>query len=225
MRRGAAAKVRWGMLAAERLHHCWQRVRVWRQALNQRRSARLARLAGWLCAVVSAAIVSTLHDPRVAFDVVAKTLGWLTWCAAAPVAWSLAGAHGDEAAIAALAALTGRRPHRRDRLLAGAFEMALRVALPAAVVVLVAAGATRVRVLLALVVVVPFAVVGAAVLAASAALCRRVAGRRGRSVWLAVVVLPWVLADVLHARALSLPGALAGALAGLRHVVCWGPGA
>jgi hypothetical protein len=53
-----------------------------------------------------------------------------------------------------------------------------------------------------------FALSGGVVLGSAASLCERALFRRGRSLLLALVLVPWILADLVGRPGLSIPGAL-----------------
>ena len=140
---------------------------------------------------------------------VAGSLRWAAWVGAGPVALAAARGDGDRG-LPALAKLAGIDPTQQalGRALAAALAMTLRIAAPALVVCL--AGAIRFPSVgwgaLALGASAAAIVIGA-VIALVAVGCARIAPERGRSLFVAVVLLPHVVSRGA-AEGWSLPGIL-----------------
>jgi hypothetical protein len=148
----------------------------------------------------------------------AEAVRVLCWVAAGPTALAASRAPSQrdrEDGIELLAATRGIDgvAWRRTRIAAAALSCGVRVLLPTLVV------AATVIVVAATSAVVPRAVgaIAGAALAGTligfvAALCGEAGGERGRSLFAAVVLLPWLLGDLWSVPSLSLIGAVDAAL-------------
>lgn len=151
--------------------------------------------------------------------VAVQCLGWL---AGAPIALAAAEdlrAQDRRDGIVALAAPRGTSPSAlvSARTFAAMTEIAFVIGAPALVLSLfTAALAARPGVALARVGLglgaASFAVVAGVVLGGLGAACARVGGPRGRLLLMAVVLLPWALADLTGHGGWSIPGALGAVL-------------
>ena len=103
------------------------------------------------------------------------------------------------------------------RLVATMVSIGVALLPPVTVVALVAlltmrSGEGVLRLVFGLVSAVLFAIAGGVTLAAASAVAERMGGKRGRSLLLAFVFLPLILADIVGRPGLSIPGALHAAL-------------
>ncbi|AUX41492.1 hypothetical protein SOCE26_029060 [Sorangium cellulosum] len=165
------------------------------------------------------AIVLRLDDGTTALGgLLGSAARWLSWVAAGPIA--LAAAHDRPAAdraegIEALAAARGlsRTSLHGARSLAAMLEVARVIAAPLALLSALAALFSG-SALLALqhlafgAALVLFGAVSGVTLGGLAAASGRVAGARGRSLFLALTLVPWALADLAGDPRWSIPGAL-----------------
>jgi hypothetical protein len=143
---------------------------------------------------------------------------WLAWVAGAPLALAIARdriTQDREDGIDTLAACRGISPAALEsiRMLAAMEQVARAIGIPAVVVcgVFTAmagsldAALAGLRLVLAVAV---FSVVAGVVVGATAAVCGRIGRRRGRSLLLAVVLGPWLLASLAGPSVWSIPGVL-----------------
>ncbi|WP_437281471.1 hypothetical protein WME90_13195 [Sorangium sp. So ce375] len=188
------------------------------------RAARGGRLGIAMAALISLgygvmALVLQLDDGTISLEgLLGSAARGLAWAAAGPIA--LAAAHDRPASdrrdgIEALAAARGisRASLHGARSLAAMMEIARVVALPLAALSALAALLSGSLLLasqhlaygaaLAL-----FGVVSGVTLGGLAAASGRVAGARGRALFLALTLVPWALADLAGDSRWSIPGAL-----------------
>jgi hypothetical protein len=197
-----------------------------RARLRETGGARAARAGAWSVTLTFAAIAVGLRltdGANAALSgVVASAAPWVAWLAGVPL--SLAAADDARTAdrrdgVLALAAARGFGPSGLGsaRALAAMIEIARAIAVPlVALALLTAALAGRAGAALdrighgagaAL-----FAIVAGVTLGGVGAACGRVGGARGRWLLVAVVIGPWMLADLAGRGAWSIPGALGAVL-------------
>jgi hypothetical protein len=192
--------------------------------------ARLRATPGGRLGLAAAAIVLLIH----AILLVVLRLGdaqdgpldaalrsaarWLALAAGGPIA--LAAAHDRAAAdrregIEALAAARGLSADalHGTRSIAAMIEVAAAIAAPAAALaalgaLLAASGPGALRLLALGAALAAFAAICGVTLGGLASISGRLAGPRGRSVLLSVLLIPWVLADLAGHAQWSIPGAL-----------------
>ncbi|WP_437602346.1 hypothetical protein WMF28_12040 [Sorangium sp. So ce590] len=188
------------------------------------RGARGGQLGLAMAALISlgygvAALVLRLDDGTTALEgLLGSAARGLAWAAAGPIA--LAAAHDRPASdrrdgIEALAAARGisRAPLHGARSLAAMLEIARVVALPLAMLSTLAALLSG-SALLALhhlafgAALALFGVVSGVTLGGLASASGRIAGARGRALFLALILVPWALADLAGDSRWSIPGAL-----------------
>lgn len=204
----------------------WALVRWQLRVLRTQRSARFAR---WMAGLVALGfVVGTLGARTVSgpgaidADLAVGAARLAAWVAAGPLL--LGAAQGSSLAQRLegrelYGALVGasERSLVAARALAVALGAAVLVALPSTLASLAVLGAStsgaaaweRARVLVALW---PFAFVTGALLGPLAVVCDRLAQARGRSLFLAVVLLPFLVADPLGLGPFSVPGLLEAVL-------------
>jgi hypothetical protein len=197
-----------------------------RERLRTSGAGRAARFGAWSTALGFAAVAVSVRatdgkDAALA-GTIAAAAPWIAWLAGAPLALAAAedrrGADRREG-ILALASARGisSRGLSAARVVAAMTEITAAIGAPIlALAVLTAALSGRLseafgRILLGLGGV-AFAIVAGVTLGGLASACARAGGARGRWLFLAVVLLPWMLADLLGARSWSIPGALAAIL-------------
>jgi hypothetical protein len=208
----------------------WSRARgviaLCRARLRATGGGRAARALGVLCAGGFAAAAIAL---RAADGADASLSGltiacahWLPWIAGAPL--SLAAADDREGAdrrdgIEALAASRGVSPAglAAARVLAAMAEIAAAIGIPlVTLAALTAALAGRSAAVLARIGIAAgaliFAVIAGVTLGGAAAASARFGRARGRWLFAAIVLGPWILADLAGHGAWSIPGALGAAL-------------
>lgn len=184
--------------------------------------ARLGRAATWLLLVLyGGGAIAQRFTEAIPTDVLgyapsaARTAAWL---AAGPIAIAAANARERRDAAEGIEALVGafgitRAALRGARVVAASLACSLAVAIPAIGTALVAAaiqatpldGVRALRVVPALA---AFAVIAGLLLGLTAIVADRVAPARGRSTLIALVVVPWMVADALGWAGASIPGAL-----------------
>lgn len=212
--------------AATPAQRMWALVRWQLRALRNQRSARFAR---WMAGLVALGfVIGTLGARAVSgpgaidADLAVGAARLAAWVAAGPLL--LGAAQGRSLALRLegrelVGALVGasERSLVAARALAVALGAALLVALPSTLAALSVLGAStsgaaaweRARVLVALW---PFAFVTGALLGPLAVACDRLAATRGRSLFVGLVLLPFVVADPLGFGQLSVPGLLEAVL-------------
>lgn len=188
--------------------------------------ARVARTLAWLAALgfAGTAVVLRVSDGADASlsGLVVSASHWIPWLAGAPLA--LAAAEDRRAldrhdGIEALAAARGLSPVGLEsaRVLAAMAEIASVIAVPLVVLALVTAalagggGIALHRAMLGLGAV-GFALVAGVTLGGVGSACGRLGRARGRWLLVAVVLGPWMLADLAGHGAWSIPGALGAVL-------------
>lgn len=186
---------------------------------NRTLGGRLGWIAGIGVAVLFAS--AAMEGRQVTLDAVRV----LCWAAAGPAALAAARAPSDRDRADGIELLAGIRgievsAWRRVRVVAAAVGCALRIVVPALVVaatvlIVNATGAAAWRASGALV----GGLVAGLVIGGIAALCGEVGGARGRTLFAAVVLLPWLLGDVWSAPTLSLVGALDAGLSMLSNAL------
>lgn len=193
-----------------------------RSRLARTPGARLGRAATWLLLVLyGGGAIAQRFTEAVPADVLgyapsaARTAAWL---AAGPIALAAANAREQRDATEGIDALVGAfgvtaGALRGARLVAASLACGLAVAIPAIGTALVAAAlqAAPLDGVLALRAVPPlaaFAAVAGLLLGLAAVLSDRLTPGRGRSTLVALVVVPWVVADALGWSGASIPGAL-----------------
>jgi hypothetical protein len=197
-----------------------------RARLRQTKGGRWSALLGLLLLAAFGVIELILRadeGPGVAFGGLLETATRaITWAAGAPVA--LAAAHNRARAdrdegIEALAASRGAGPRSLAavRTFAAMLQATIAVGAPLVVLALLAVVLTgsvpsALRHLGLALGLAGFSLVAGVTIGGVAAACERVGGARGRSLLLAVVLIPWVLTDLVGLRAWSIPGALNAAL-------------
>jgi hypothetical protein len=188
-----------------------------RQAAGGRLGLAMAALIALGYAVV--AITLRLEDGTTSLEgLLGSAARWLAWAAAGPIA--LAAAHDRPAAdrrdgIEALAAARGisRASLHSVRSLSAMLEIARAIAVPSVALAALAAllsgsawlGLQHLAFGAALAL---FGAVSGVTLGGLAAVSGQVAGPRGRTVFVALVLVPWALADLAGDAAWSIPGAL-----------------
>lgn len=188
--------------------------------------ARAARAVTWLVAMGFAAMAVVLRvadgaDAALA-GVILTAAPWIAWLAGAPLALAVAEdrrALDRREGVESLAAARGLSPAGLDsaRVLAAMAEIAWAIAAPLLGLSLLTAalaghgGVALHRATLG-VWTAGFAVVAGVTLGAVASACGRLGRARGRWLLVAVVVGPWMLADLAGHGAWSIPGALGAVL-------------
>jgi len=197
-----------------------------RARLRETRGARAARLGSWSVALAFGGIAIALRIADGAgaaiSGVVASAAPWVAWLSGAPLA--LAAADDARAAdrrdgVLALSAARGVSTSGLSsaRALAAMVEIARAIGLPLVALALLTAalagraGAAVERVGLAAGAA-AFAIVAGVTLGGVGAACGRIGGARGRWLLAAVVIGPWMIADLAGRGAWSIPGALRAVL-------------
>ncbi|MCA9624083.1 MAG: hypothetical protein KC731_33900 [Myxococcales bacterium] len=188
-----------------------------RARLARRWGARLGWVGAILVGLAGLAAAPDLEVVEGSRALLGGTLRWACWLGAGPLLLSAVAAPAQRdrrEGITTLAALRGAPPFQLAlaRALAVIIEATLRLGAPVLVLALslLAQAAARpldVAGVLAAV------VVAGALLGAAAAVCGEAAGRRGLAVFLAVVGVPWALADFGIWPAISLPHLVGGVVA------------
>lgn len=193
-----------------------------RARLGRQRAARLGKALAWLAAMGfgGAALLLRLGEgPDVSLSgLVVTAAHWVAWLAGAPIALAAAQDHGAadrRDGIVALAAARGVSPAglASARALAAMMEVASGIGTPLVALALLAAllagrlGAVIDRVGLGLGAA-AFALIAGVTLGGLSAACGRFGGARARWLFVAIIVGPWVLADLAGRGAWSIPGAL-----------------
>lgn len=197
-----------------------------RARLRRRGGVRIARASAWLLAIGcgAAAVALRAHDgPDVSLvGLVSVAAHGIAWISGAPIA--LAAAEDHRAAdrregVLSLAAARGVSSSglAAARVLGAMAEIATAIGGPLVALSLLTAGlagraaAAAHGIGIALGVAL-FALVAGVTLGGIGAACGRAGGGRGRWLLAAIVIGPWVLADLAGNSALSIPGALNAAL-------------
>lgn len=181
--------------------------------LSMRRlSATFGARVGWLGALVVGLVFA--GSAAAGEDFIMQGVRALCWVAAGPAALAASRAPSLRDRVDGVDLMAGTHgigagTLRRSRLAAAALGCALRVVVPtlAMAVTAVVVSASFASLPRAGGAVVAAAIAGA-IVGLVAAACGEVGGERGRSLFAAVVLLPWVLGDVWKVPSLSLVGAL-----------------
>lgn len=207
-----AAERRSGLvaLARERLRRTWM--------------AQLGAVLAWgatLVLAVVAAVLRVADGPSATLSVlVVMAAPWVAWLAAGPVALAAADdrARTDRRdGVLALAASRGATPGglERARVAAAIQSVTSATALPlvglALFVTAIGGTSAALKHLAATLLAAVFALACGVTLGGVAAACGRIGERRGRLLFLTVVLGPWMILDLVGRGAWSIPGAL-GAL-------------
>lgn len=192
----------------------WPLIEFERLELLRTRWARI----GWLGIVlpVALAVGAVRSEASVtdALRLIAIVVAWSTWACAGPIALAAAGASGPNSRTRGIDWLCAHRgvslrQRQGPRALAVMFEIAWRLGLGWTLLALwlgwhersLAVAGTAFR-LLAL------AAVTGVFLGATAAACSALAHARGRTLFLAVLLVPWLCAGAWFGSAWSVPGLL-----------------
>ncbi|HZO11901.1 MAG TPA: hypothetical protein VFB62_01540 [Polyangiaceae bacterium] len=188
----------------------WALLSLCRKRQSARAGARASWIFGFLVAVVGIAFLALLKSPATA----ARATGqWLLWCTA-PFLLGLASAprvRDRQDGIEAMVLVRGGRAVElaTARTFAAMFGVTLRLLLPALLFALAAASVAGPRAsLLQAALLSGFACFAGILLGGIAALAGEAAGARGRELFMAIVLVPWVLADVASEPLWSIPGLL-----------------
>jgi len=161
-------------------------------------------------------------------------LYWILWIAGGSVALVAANDRpgADRAdGLESLVASRGASPEAlaASRVLAAMVELAVVIGAPAVALALFTAAIAgtlemALRHLAFVLAVAVFAAIAGATLGGLASACSRIGAARGRSLFAAVVIVPWLLADLAGRGAWSIPGALRAVLSfSLRVAAGGGP--
>lgn len=198
------------------------RVALCRERLSGAGFAQLGRVSSWAVALLfgGLAVAARLGEPLGldARGLVAQAATYSLWLAGLPIALAAADDRARldrEDGIAALVASRGGSSAGLAiaRLVAAMTTIARALAIPTLAVALAALGTWTPgeglgRLARGLLCAALFALSGGVVLGSAASLCERALFRRGRSLLLALVLVPWILADLVGRPGLSIPGAL-----------------
>lgn len=193
-------------------------VSLCRQRIRRRFGARLAWLLALSVALVFGAIGAGADAGTDASVLLGNAMRWLCWVGAGPLVASVAlspRARDRQDGVVALVARHGVAEPRlaTGRFIAAATETTLRVLVPALLACAMIAAAGRLHAGPVLVAgVLATSLLAGASLGALGASCGLWGGERGRLVLVALVVLPWAVADQWSMPALSVPGALDAAI-------------
>ncbi|WP_245677828.1 hypothetical protein [Chondromyces crocatus] len=197
-------------------------VALGRERLGRTRGGRFGLFAAMGVALGQGALLALLQDGTSAAPALDGTLRsaaqWLAWMGAGPLALAAAndrpGADRSEG-IEVLAASRGTYPatFHAAQTLAAMQMVALVIAAPVLLLALLGAGlsSTPAGAMRALGLgggVLAFAVTTGILLGGLASISGRIAGPRGRSLLAAIVLVPWILADLAGNARWSIPGAL-----------------
>jgi hypothetical protein len=197
-----------------------------RARLRAVRGVRAARVLAGLTTVGfagTALVLRTSDGPGASLEgLVITAARWLVWLSAAPIALAAAEdrrAHDRREGIVALAAAHGLPPEALEsaRTLAAMAEIVSAIGAPLLVLsLLTAALAGHADVALARVGLGlsagGFVIVTGVTLGGLAAACARVGGPRGRWLFVGLMAVPWMLADLAGHGSWSIPGALGAVL-------------
>ena len=196
-----------------------------RDRLRRTGAARFGTISALIVAVAFAMIALFLRvaDGVAWFPGLIETAAhWITWLAGGWVA--LAAAHDRPGADRAdgLESLVASRGASLEalaasRVLAAMIQVAVAIGRPVAALALFTAAITgtfemALRHLGFVLAVLVFAAIAGVTLGGVASACGRIGGARGRSLFAAVVIGPWLLADLAGRGAWSIPGALRAVL-------------
>jgi len=201
-------------------------VALQQRCIRRSLGGRLGAFAAVFVVLLGSMIVAVDHqaDPTQRFErAIMLITRVLLWFAIGPMALSIAGlspSRGRAEGLEALAIIRGNSPGQlaAGRKLAAMSTVAARLGLFSVLMCLLVAAVSWQgwgSLLLRGAHLVAFALVCGVVIGGIAALCAEYAGRYGRVALLAVVLIPWVIADVVNRPVFSLPGALDGLLATL----------
>lgn len=209
-----AARRRGGMIALARLR------------IRRSGGGRLARVAGIPLLIGFAAAILVLRvsdgpDAPLA-GLVSLSARWITWLVGVPLAFAIAGdrrALDRRDGVDALAFARGFSSQSLEyaRLLGAMIETSMAIGRSIVLLALLTAALAGsipqaiARLMLATSAA-GYGVVAGVTLGGVAAICGRVGRSRGRWLFFAVAVGPWILADLAGYGAFSIPGALAAAL-------------
>jgi len=166
-----------------------------------------------LFALVTGAVLVDSPSPVDLPGFVVRSVRWLLWLGVGPLALAIANGRPERDRADGVEALASLRGHQGGalesaRLLAAVMQTSLRIGVPAVFLCLLLALLSR-RDADALLVQAlglgAFAMFGGLLVGGTAALCGRVAGRRGRGALLAVVLIPWVVSGGGWRAEWSLP--------------------
>ena len=214
----------------EALGRVFRAVALARVRLRSTWGGWFARVGGGVGALAFGAALVILRARGVAASgvststVVLAAVRWLSWFVVAPLSLAASSdlrARDRDDGILTLALVRGLSARELDaaRALAAMLECAWRVGLPLVIVAVLAAvtdkapgsGLFWARATIATVV---FATIFGLTLGGLASACGRLAGRHGPSLYVAVLVAPWLLAKGTELESASIPSAL-GAVLGL----------
>jgi len=185
-----------------------------RRRLNGRLGARLSWVLGVGGALVVLGLVVVGGESLGTRELIVRGVRWIAWLAAPPIALAAAGAPAERDradGVDVLVRMHGVSDRRLGvaRGVAAMVEVSYRLGLPAVAlclsVVMVGAAWPLLGMLPGLVL---FAGWGGLVLGGLGAACGHFGGARGRSLLLAVVLVPWVVADAWGVPGVSIPGAV-----------------
>jgi len=208
-------------------------VALMRYRLRRTWGSRIGRISAILVAAgfVAVAFALTKADGSLTslVGLMPRSARWLAWLAAGPALLSAANARSavDRAeGVHAFAMSRGASfgAVSNARTVATMIEVALLIAVPVMLVGMVstALSASSHQALLRVlstVMVVGFAVAAGATLGVVASASSRLAGARGRSLFSAIILVPWVIADVSGHVEWSIPGALDALLLATEQLV------
>ena len=174
-----------------------------------------------LFALTTGAVLVDSTDPVDLSGFIVQSVRWLLWLGVGPLALAIANGRLERDRADGVEALASLRGHdagalESARMLAAVVQTSLRIGLPSVLLCLLLALLSwrdAVALLVQAMGLVVFAMFGGLVVGGAAALCGRVGGRRGRSVLLAVVLIPWVVAAGVQRTEWSLPAVVDLALA------------
>jgi hypothetical protein len=166
-----------------------------------------------LFALVTGAVLLDSPSPADLPGFIVQSVRWLLWLGVGPLALTIANgrpARDRADGVEALASLRGHDVAALEsaRLLAAVIQTSLRIGIFSVLLCLLMALLSwrdAVPLLVQALGLGAFSMFGGLLVGGTAALCGRVAGRRGRGVLIAVVLLPWVVAGGVGRAQWSLP--------------------